>query len=76
MTDRVKGLTVILDRDFREDDVEHLVGAIRMLRGVKKVTKEISRFDDYIVRTRTTDDAEEAIRAAFAALRERQASGR
>lgn len=37
MTDRVRHLTIVLDRDYRDDDVEHLVAAIRLLRGVSEV---------------------------------------
>lgn len=37
MTDRIKALTVILTADVREDDVQPLIDAIRMLRGVWSV---------------------------------------
>lgn len=37
MTDRVKALTVLLDSAYRDDDVQHLVNAISMMRGVAKV---------------------------------------
>jgi len=39
MTDRIKSLTVILDKDYREDDIEVLEQAISQLRGVLKVVK-------------------------------------
>lgn len=42
MTDRYGALTVILDRDIREDDAEHLMNAIRMMRGVAEVKGEIT----------------------------------
>jgi len=38
MTDRVSHLTVALTDDFRTDDVEAIVSAIRLLRGVAGVT--------------------------------------
>lgn len=38
MTDRIYALTVALDRDFRADDAESLMSAIRNLRGVQDVT--------------------------------------
>ena len=37
MTDRVRVLTVALDRDIRTDDIESLTDAIRMMRGVLAV---------------------------------------
>lgn len=37
MTDRRQALTVYLDRDYRDDDLDDLVAAIRQLRGVAAV---------------------------------------
>lgn len=37
MTDRVQSLTVILDDPIRDDDVEVIVNAIRMIRYVRDV---------------------------------------
>jgi len=37
MTDRTKVLTVLLDQEYRDDDVEAIKNAIRMVRGVVKV---------------------------------------
>ena len=37
MTDRIQHLTVILSDDFRDDDVEHIVNAIKMIKCVRKV---------------------------------------
>lgn len=37
MTDRVRTLTVLLDKDWRDDDVQHVIDAIRMVRGVADV---------------------------------------
>lgn len=37
MTDRVRTLTVILDHEYREDALEPLMGAIRMLLCVEEV---------------------------------------
>lgn len=38
MTDRVRYLTVILDKDYRDDDAEEISNAITMIRGVKEVS--------------------------------------
>lgn len=37
MTDRIRTLTVLLEKDVRIDDAERYVEAIRMLSGVRKV---------------------------------------
>lgn len=37
MTESVRMLTVVLDKDYRVDDVEAIVDAIRMTRGVESV---------------------------------------
>ncbi len=52
MTDRIQGLTVALDRDYRDDDVEAIVNAIMMVKGVKGVTKSVVDTADYTARVR------------------------
>ena len=42
MTDRINGVFVTLDRDIRTDDAEHLLNAIRMIKGVVDVSPNIS----------------------------------
>lgn len=42
MTDRFHSLTVVLEKDMREDDAEVLITAIRLLRGVLSVEGNIS----------------------------------
>lgn len=37
MTQRIAGFVVALERDTREDDVEPILSAIRMIRGVRSV---------------------------------------
>lgn len=37
MTDRVKGFTVVLEKDIRIDDVQHVIDAIQMIKGVYMV---------------------------------------
>lgn len=50
MTDKVKGFTVTLEKDIRIDDVEVIVNAIRMIRGIADVEVSITTGDDYINR--------------------------
>ena len=37
MTDRIRTLTVALDADYRDDDVEQIINAIHMVKGVSAV---------------------------------------
>lgn len=39
MTDRVVSLTVILDQEYRVDDVQRIIDTIHMIRGVAHVEK-------------------------------------
>ena len=52
MTDRVKGLYVALERDIRTDDLEVILTAIRMIKGVSGVEYEqfITDPDDWMNR--------------------------
>ena len=56
MTDRLKGCTVVFERDIREDDAEHILNAIRMLKGVLKVEPSISTADDWMAQERARHD--------------------
>jgi hypothetical protein len=42
MTDRIGALTVILDTNYRDDDVPVIVDAIKMIRGVAVVRPHVS----------------------------------
>lgn len=52
MTERIKGFTVALRHDIREDDAEGVLNAIRQLRGVADVTGVRANSDDWMNRTR------------------------
>lgn len=52
MTDRVKGFTVTLEHDIRIDDVEYIMNAIRMIKGVTHVEPSISSSEDHFIRMR------------------------
>lgn len=52
MTDRYNSLTVVLDRDMRDDDAEVLLNAIRQLRGVLSVTGNVSDMQSHIAQER------------------------
>jgi hypothetical protein len=52
MTDRLKGVMVVFDRDIREDDAQEIINAIKMVRGVLSVKKSVANHDDWMNRER------------------------
>lgn len=52
MTDRIKGVYVALDKDYRVDDAEEILAALKMVKGVLDVTGDVCDFDDWNNRTR------------------------
>jgi len=47
MTDRYHSITVVLERDIRDDDAECILNAIKMIRGVLSVNPHISDFNTH-----------------------------
>ena len=52
MTDRIHSLTVVLEKDIREDDCQPLIDAIKQLRGVLTVDKHVANMDTYVAEQR------------------------
>ena len=65
MTDRVKALTVVLDADYRIDDIQVLVDAIKMMRCVADVKPDIATYEDYMHRSRVRSDIFQEVLKAF-----------
>ncbi len=65
MTDRLKGCVVAFDRDIREDDVEPLLAAIRMIKGVVGVTGLLADSGDYMARMRVRVDLAKKLSEVF-----------
>ena len=55
MTDRYNHLTVALERDIREDDAEHLINAIMMLKGVLSVKGNVANSNSYTAEQRADE---------------------
>jgi hypothetical protein len=51
MTERIKGFTVTLERDVREDDFEAILNAVRMIKGVVHVEPSLVTTEDHMNRT-------------------------
>jgi len=61
MTDRYNYLTVVLERNLRDDDAEGLINAIKMLRGVLEVKPNIANAADFLAETRARQDIGEKL---------------
>lgn len=61
MTDRVKGFTVILEEDIRIDDVQVILDAVKMIRGVGHVEPSILTSNDLYARERVKMEMREKI---------------
>lgn len=48
MSDRINTLTIVLDQPYRDDDVEQIVNAIRMIKGVASVTANVQNMTDHV----------------------------
>jgi hypothetical protein len=56
MTDRHSGYLVTLDKDIREDDADHTLNALRMVRGVISVEPVVSNIEVHIAEDRARRD--------------------
>lgn len=68
MTDRVRSLTVILDRDMRDDDVQDLILSIRMLKFVDRVEPRVVDGDELAKRAVASAKLEGDLYKAISAL--------
>ena len=61
MTDRVNSLTVALEKDMRDDDIECLIQAIRLFKGVLTVGTNISDSNTYVAEQRCNKNMRQAL---------------
>jgi hypothetical protein len=61
MTDRLKGLVVVLDKDIRVDDAEEIINAIKMIKGVADVQGSVANYNDYMNRSRVDREWKERL---------------
>ena len=53
MSDRINGFVVILDKDYKDEDIEATIKAIEQIKGVVAVKPNIVTGSEYIVTERT-----------------------
>lgn len=61
MTDRLKGCWVVFEKEYREDDAEEILAAIRMVKGVGSVEPKLADPDHYMARSQAKHDIRKAI---------------
>ncbi len=61
VTDRVHSITVVLDQDIRVDDVQPIVDAIRMLRGVIAAKPNVRDLGAYVAEQRVRVELRERL---------------
>lgn len=66
MTDRINALTVVLTDDWREDDVQSIIEAIKLLRGVLRVSPNVADLDNYVAEERAKHELVVKIRELLA----------
>jgi hypothetical protein len=59
MTDRINSLTIVLDKDYRDDDCENIIKAIQMIKGVLSVKGNVSNYSDHIAHERIKNEYRE-----------------
>ncbi len=70
MTDRISALTIVLEKDIRDDDAKPLIEAIKMMRGVLSVEPHVKdAIGEVVARRRFNREAEDRLYALLAELR-------
>lgn len=57
MTDRIRVVTVFLDKDYRDDDVQEILSAIAMVKGVDHVEPRVVDSPEIMGRVSATIEA-------------------
>ena len=61
MSDRTQCLTVVLDDTYRTDDIEQVVNAIKMIKGVADVGVNVKDPADYLAYTSVRFELEQKL---------------
>jgi len=68
MTDRIKGLTVALTHNIRDDDCQCIIDAIKMVKGVEGVEMHVADPMDYITKQQVKSELRDKIVEWFKSL--------
>ncbi len=56
MSERVNALTIVLENDVGEEQIEPLISALKQLRGVISVEPHVARMEDHIALVRVRQE--------------------
>lgn len=65
MTERISAYTVFLTKDVREDDAEAIAAALRMVKGVMRVTSHVADPSAAVIAMRVARQIEERVMFAI-----------
>lgn len=49
MTDRYKGFLITLEKEIRSDESEHIINALKMIKGVSQVKPYVNGLEDWMM---------------------------
>ena len=61
MSDRTNTITVVLDKDYRVDDCDHILNALKMVKGVVTASPNIADYVEYMALERVRRELIEKI---------------
>ena len=62
MTERHAGYLITLEDDIREDDAEHVINALRMIKGVMRVEPIVANIELHIAQERAKHELQQRMR--------------
>ena len=65
MSDHTIVLTVVLDQNYRVDDAQNIMDAIKMIKGILSVKANVANIEAYLAYTRARMDLEKRLWAAL-----------
>jgi hypothetical protein len=68
MTDRINSFVVVLDRDLRDDDVNEIVNAIKMIKHVIDVKPHVADLDAIVAQSRVRVQVTQKLHALMTEL--------
>lgn len=61
MSDRINGFIVILNKSYRDDDLEATINAIKQIKGVIKVTPQVEDITFIMAKTQSKRELREKL---------------
>jgi hypothetical protein len=61
MSDSIKGLIVMFDKDYKDEDAETIARTILMIKGVAKVNSLVANIDDFLARNKVRHELREKL---------------